>query len=207
MKKQLLTVTAILGMMAFTSSESKAQIGTSPVNPVVKTTAIVNTTQVNITLNDIIGAIPGTNGTGKDIATAGTTGTGITETIDFQYSTLADYEADKTVEKIKTITAMSSKGYNLTVKALAANFTQGSGTDKIPVSVLKLNVKRSSEVAYSNNPISPVTTSTQIYASEPGTSGTSYDVKYSIAKTDIATYITKSSGMYSVTLYYTLEAI
>lgn len=194
MKKQFLTAVAVMSILTFAGTQLKAQSKSS----------IANTTQVNVTLADIIGAAPGTPGSGATIADAGKNSAGATtETLDFSYATNADYGTTKELEKLKTITAMSSRPYKVSVKASGSDLTLG--TEKIPVSILRIKAKKSSDATYSASEITPSTTDQVLFPDEKATSAASYDVKYSIPKEEIAKYVTKTAGIYTITLYYTLE--
>lgn len=208
MKRNLLAV-AVIAIAALTQTEAKAQI--------------VNTTRVNVVLADIMGTTNPTTtpGTGTDPVGAGnnngtgTPGTGIgdqratTTVVDFNYSIPQHYSIDQTVIRPGSINVISSRDFQITVKAESQTFNYtgvGTATENqkpIDVSVVRIAAKPTGTANYGT----PVTLQVQpasILQNQTANSNAGYDVQYTIPATEAQKFISAKTGTHTVLVYYTI---
>ncbi|MDR6733690.1 MULTISPECIES: hypothetical protein [unclassified Sphingobacterium] len=123
---------------------------------------------------------------------------GATPTVNFTYTTAADYTASKTIEKAGHFTVVSNKPYNLTVAATAA-FTPAGGPALDIVTVNVPSASANGGTPEANVPLS--TTPAALVNGSTATTGASYTVDYTIA--DPASLLNLGASAYSTTVTYT----
>lgn len=123
---------------------------------------------------------------------------GATPTVNFTYTTAADYTASKTVEKAGHFTVVSNKPYNLTVAATAA-FTPAGGPALDIVTVNVPSASANGGTPEANVPLS--TTPAALVSGSTATTGASYTVDYTI--TDPSSLLNLGASAYSTTVTYT----
>jgi len=149
-------------------------------------------TTANIILDDVISIDAGS------VANGGT--------VNFEYKTTADYNADKSLAVPNSLKVISSTNFDVKVKAGGASF-KDSGTNTIPVGVMQLSVSNISKIGGTSAPIS-LTSEDQVLATNLTASNqatpVAVDITYTIptakAKADI---FGKPKGTYSQTVTYT----
>ncbi|WP_286754031.1 MULTISPECIES: hypothetical protein [Sphingobacterium] len=169
MKKNLFIPLIALAALCF-GNQAKAQV-----------TATSQPVTVNINLTDAISIT-----------------LGATPTVNFTYTTAADYTASKTVEKAGHFTVVSNKPYNLTVAATAA-FTPAGGP---ALNIVTVNVPSGS--ANGGSPVANVplsTTAASLVTNSTASTGASYTVDYTIANP--ASLLNLGASAYSTTVTYT----
>jgi hypothetical protein len=123
---------------------------------------------------------------------------GATPTVNFTYTTAADYTASKTVEKAGHFTVVSNKPYNLTVAATAA-FTPAGGPALNIVTVTVPAASANGGTPVANVPLS--TTAASLVTNSTASTGASYTVDYTIANP--ASLLNLGASAYSTTVTYT----
>lgn len=171
MKKKLLFTLLVLAAVCI-GQEAKAQISSDPTGPVTLT----------ITLEDAI-----------HISLVGSSD------VSFLYSTGTDYAGSKTVTRPNHLKVMSSKNYEITVKA-ATEFTSATAPD----GTLPLNLVSISAAAAPASGTSPVALSLQdqtVVTSATATASTLFNVNYIIS--DASSLIVLPKEDYITTVTYT----
>lgn len=218
MKKNLLVMIAAVGAVAFTQTSAKAQTRPS--------SAIVNTTLVNVTLAEIMGTVDPANtpGTGTNQTNAGNNNGGgnnpvgtttgpdgtqinLTSQVDFNYDVYTKYKQDQSVAKPGSINVFSSVPYKITVRAANANL-RSSGSDFLETRVVEIEAKRGTAASYTNNRITNLgIAETDLITGQEATDGTIYDLNYTISAANAANFVKKAKTTYSVVVFYTIAAI
>ncbi|WP_312742732.1 hypothetical protein [Sphingobacterium multivorum] len=169
MKKNLFIPLIALAAICF-GNQAKAQV-----------TATSQPVTVNINLTDAISITLGAS-----------------PTVNFTYTTAADYTASKTVEKAGHFTVVSNKPYNLTVAATAA-FTPAGGPALNIVTVTVPAASANGGTPVANVPLS--TTAASLVTNSTASTGASYTVDYTIANP--ASLLNLGASAYSTTVTYT----
>ncbi|MGE8428830.1 MAG: hypothetical protein ACN6O7_13175 [Sphingobacterium sp.] len=169
MKKNLFIPLIALAAICF-GNQAKAQV-----------TATSQPVTVNINLTDAISITLGAS-----------------PTVNFAYTSAADYTASKTVEKVGHFTVVSNKPYNLTVAATAA-FTPAGGPALNIVTVTVPAASANGGTPVANVPLS--TTAASLVTNSTASTGASYTVDYTIANP--ASLLNLGASAYSTTVTYT----
>lgn len=210
MKRNLL-VAAVIAMVALNQTEAKAQI--------------VNTTRVNVVLADIMGTINpiGTPGTGTDVVNAGNNngtgapGTGTdkratTTVVDFNYNIPSHYTIDQIVTRPGSINVISSRNFQITVKAESQTFSYtgiGTATENqkpIDVSAIRIAAKPTSSANY-GTPITLQVQPATILQNQAAIANAGYDIQYTIPAIEAQKFISAKAGTHTVLVYYTITGV
>ena len=181
MKKQIAIAALTFGAVLFGTNKVQAQ----------NTTA---TTTVNITLNDVISIDAGS--------------TAIGNTVDFNYATAADYNADQTVSKANSLKVTSTKNFSVNVKAGGAGFV--NGTNLIPVNVLTIKAAAASGTMGGTKAAVVLSETDQaLVTNAPLGSALTLNLDYTIpaAKSSSSDILGKPAGTYTQTVTYTATAL
>ena len=186
MKKQIIIAAVALGAFVFASTNAQAQEASAQAG---KTTNPVSTT-VNITLGDVISIETGNNAT-----------------VDFSYTTSADYNKTKEQTIENNIKVTSSSNFNINVKAGGTDFRYGT-VGSIPVSVLDIKAVEGGSMDGTYKTIN-LTDSDQVLV-ENATLGAqkTLNINYSISdKKAQEVLLGKPAGNYTQEVKYTATAL
>ncbi|GAA0884324.1 hypothetical protein K2F45_01540 [Sphingobacterium siyangense] len=123
---------------------------------------------------------------------------GAAPTVNFNYTTAADYAGAKTVEKAAHFTVVSNKPYDLTVAATAA-FAPAGGPALNVVTVTVPAATANGGTPVNNVPLS--TTAAPLVNNSTATTGATYTVDYTISNP--ASLLNLAASAYSTTVTYT----
>ena len=180
MKKQLIIATLALGAIVFGTANLQAQTAT---------------TTVNIKLSDVISIDAGS------VAAGGL--------VDFNYTSANDYNTDTEVEQNHALVVTSTKNFDIKVKALGENFTNGSSI--IPVNVLYIKGEGNSDkpMGGTMNNVNLSATDQVLVSNAPLGSALILNLKYKIPadKSSSADILGKPAGTYTQKVKYTATAL
>ncbi len=180
MKKQI--VIASIALVAFVLGTNNVQAQDS--NPVG--------TIINIVLADIIAIEEGS------VASEGF--------VDFNYLNTTDYNTAKNVTVPNSLVIISSKNFDVKVKAIGANFV--SGSNAIPVDVLQLKAVTGGTLVGTLNEITLSTTDQVLVANATLGSKQSLSIDYSISAEKASNVLLgKPAGAYTQKITYTATAL
>ncbi len=136
---------------------------------------------------------------------------GGTETVDFKYTTAAEYLAPKTDPKTGHLIVVSNKAYDVAVKA-TRNFKSAntSNTTQLPaLNIVKLTVSSTSLTTNgaSSTPVFLTDANQPIITGGDATIGGVYDVTYEIPIAGASTLITLPLEKYDTTVVYTATSL
>ena len=160
----------------------------------VKAQNTTATTNVNITLNDVISIDAGSTAIGGTVA--------------FNYVTAADYNSDQTVTKANSLKVTSTKNFNVKVKAGGPNFVNGSNS--IPVDVLTIKAAEAPGSMGGTKTAVVLSATDQILVSNaPLGSALTLNLDYTIpaARSSSSDILGKPAGTYTQTVTYTATAL
>ncbi|MCD9615907.1 peptidoglycan-binding protein LysM [Chryseobacterium gleum] len=152
------------------------------------------TTNVNITLNDVISIDAGSTAIGGTVA--------------FNYVTAADYNSDQTVTKANSLKVTSTKNFNVKVKAGGPNFVNGSNS--IPVDVLTIKVAEApGSMGGTKNDVILSAGEKNLVSNAPLGSALTLNLDYTIpaARSSSSDILGKPAGTYTQTVTYTATAL
>jgi len=152
------------------------------------------TTTVNINLSDVISIDNGS------VAIGGL--------VEFNYVTAADYNNGLGAVTVpNSLIVTSTKNFDVKVKAVGANFT--NGTNNIPVNVLTIKAATGGSMAGTKNSIVLSTTDQVLIGNAPLGSALTLNLDYEIpaAKSSSADILGKPAGTYTQTVTYTATAL
>ncbi|WP_312285819.1 peptidoglycan-binding protein LysM [Chryseobacterium gleum] len=181
MIKQIAISALTIGAIIFGTNNVKAQ----------NTTA---TTNVNITLNDVISIDAGSTAIGGTVA--------------FNYLTAADYNSDQTVTKANSLKVTSTKNFNVKVKAGGPNFINGSNS--IPVDVLTIKAAEAlGSMGGTKTAVVLSATDQTLVSNAPLGSALTLNLDYTIpaARSSSSDILGKPAGTYTQTVTYTATAL
>ncbi len=152
------------------------------------------TTNVNITLNDVISIDAGSTAIGGTVA--------------FNYVTATDYNSDQTVTKANSLKVTSTKNFNVKVKAGGPNFVNGSNS--IPVDVLTIKAAEApGSMGGIKTDVILSAGEKNLVANAPLGSALTLNLDYIIpaAKSSSSDILGKPAGTYMQTVTYTATAL
>lgn len=123
---------------------------------------------------------------------------GADPTVNFNYTTAADYAGSKTVEKANHFIVVSNRPYNLTVAATGA-FTPAGGPALNVVTVTVPTATANGGTPVANVPLG--TTAVPLVNGSTASTGATYTVDYTIANP--ASLLNLAGSTYSTTVTYT----
>lgn len=225
MKKNLLIMIAAFTTAALVQTNASAQNGAAAPAAPKASSAIVNTTLVNVTLAEIMGTVnPATTpGTGTNTENAGkndggnnpvgtTTGPdgtqiNLTNQVDFNYDVYTKYKQSQSVSKPGAINVFSSVPYKITVRAANAVLKSG-GPDVLDAKVIEIEAKLQKDASYTNAKVTNLgIADTDLVTGQKETEGTIYDLNYTISAENASKFVSKAKTTYSVVVFYTIAAI
>ncbi|GEJ44037.1 peptidoglycan-binding protein LysM [Chryseobacterium sp. ON_d1] len=152
------------------------------------------TTNVNITLNDVISIDAGSTAIGGTVA--------------FNYVTAADYNSDQTVTKANSLKVTSTKNFNVKVKAGGPNFINGSNS--IPVDVLTIKAAEApGSMGGTKTAVVLSATDQTLVSNAPLGSALTLNLDYTIpaARSSSSDILGKPAGTYTQTVTYTATSL
>lgn len=176
MKKNLLTLTAVVIALVLVNQESKAQS---------------RDVTVNVELKDVIsggGAGDGGTATGPNA-------------VNFVFDDVDHYNTTQTQVVPDQLHVLSTKGYNITVKAQTPTFVGPTST--LPLDILKISTSKSGANTFGSEVV-PTTSPQVIFSGGLATLAQSYDFKYAIAPN--LALVEAAKELYKVVLTYTVVA-
>lgn len=177
MKKNLLTIIAVVTAVVFANSEAKGQS---------------RDVTVNVELKDVLSG----GGSGD-----GGTATG-SNVVNFTFDDVDHYNTTQTQVVNDQLHVLSTKGYNITVKAQTPTFVGPTST--LPLDILKISTSKSGANTFGTE-IAPTTNAQVIFSGGVATLAQSYDFKYAIAPNQILVEAAKE--LYKVVLTYSVVAL
>lgn len=180
MKNQIIFATIFLGVQLL------------GVNRLLSQSSVPETTTVNINLADVIA---------MDAGSAAADGA-----VDFNYLNTTDYNSSKSVEVPNSLVVISSKNFDVKVKAEGPNFISGSNV--IPVDVLQLKAMPGGSANGTLNEITLSTTDQVLVGNASRGSKQSVDIMYTISGEKAASMLLgKPKGTYTQKITYTATAL
>lgn len=180
MKKQLIIATLALGAIVFGTNNVQAQNNTA-------------TTAVNIILSDVISI------DASSVANGGA--------VDFKYNTAADYYTTKNAVVENSLIVTSTKDFNITVQADAANFVGSTAT--IPLDVMTIRPATGGTMGGQEKVITLSTDDQVLVESAPLGYRLSLNLDYEIdaAKASSSDILGKPAETYTQNVTYTATAL
>ncbi len=149
-------------------------------------------TLVNIILSDVIAM------DSSSVASGGA--------VNFNYGSTNDYHSSKNVTVPNSLVIISSKNFDIKVKSEGANFV--SGTNVIPVGVLKVNAIPSGNLVGTLNEVTLSTTDQVLVSNASLGIKQSLNITYSISAENASNVLLgKPAGTYTQTVTYTATAL
>jgi len=175
MKKNLLTIAAVLTALVFANNEAKAQ------NSVLKTVA------VNVEL--------------KDVTAVGPEGPSGAANVDFLYATASDYNNDKSVTIPNQFNVTSTKAYDILLRADKNFEGQTTSSQTLPLDILKVSARTSGTGTFGASKI-PTLTNEVFVENAAAALNQSFDVLYTIEKNE--TLLVAPKQKYTTNLIYSV---
>ncbi len=143
----------------------------------------------------------------KDVISGGGTGDGGTATgsnqVDFDFSGEANYRETQSKVVLDQLRVLSTKNYDINVKAQTANFTSSTSSSTLPLSIIKISTALNGTTTF-GTAVTPTTADQVIYTGGVPTLGQGFDFKYEISPNILLVQAPKEK--YNVVLTYTVVA-
>jgi hypothetical protein len=180
MKKQIFIAASFLGAIVLGTHHASAQNSGQA------------STSVNIILTDVISMDPGS------VASGGA--------VDFNYVNTTDYNSSKNVTVPNSLVIISSKNFDVKVKAEGANFV--SGSNLIPVDILQVKAIPGGSLTGTLKEVILSPTDQALVSNASSGAKQSLNIAYSIsAEKASKVLLGKPKGTYTQTVTYTATAL